>query len=107
MAWLTKLLARARLSRESDVRRPVNRLPPQANGWAKQPQITQNFEQDSWSRPTAPKEVFPRVRGNELRESVTVMIATSYSTMLLIFAVGAGTVITYVLLVHKFLGKAK
>lgn len=35
------------------------------------------------------------------------MIATSYSTMLLIFAVGAGLVIAYVLLVHKFLGKAK
>lgn len=35
------------------------------------------------------------------------MIATSYPTMLLIFAVGAGIIVTYVLLVHKFLGKAK
>jgi hypothetical protein len=36
-----------------------------------------------------------------------IMIATSYSTMLLIFAISSGIVITYVLLVHKFLGKAK
>jgi hypothetical protein len=47
------------------------------------------------------------VRGTELRQHVMIMIATSYSTMLLIFAIGSGIVITYVLLVHKFLGKAK
>lgn len=35
------------------------------------------------------------------------MIATSYSTMLVIFAVGSGLVVGYVLIVHKFLGKAK
>ncbi len=51
-------------------------------------------------------EVFFRVRGNELRKPVTIMIATSYPT-LLIFAVGSGIIVTYVLLVHKFLGKAK
>lgn len=35
------------------------------------------------------------------------MIATTYPTMLVIFAAGAGVVVSYVLLVHKFLGKAK
>lgn len=89
------------------MRRPINRLPLTANGWAKLPQIVWNFGQDSWSRPTAPTEVFSRVRDNEPREPVTIMIATSYPTMLLIFAVGAGIIVTYVLLVHKFLGKAK
>jgi len=35
------------------------------------------------------------------------MIATSFPTMFLIFAVGSGLVVTYVLLVHKFLRNAK
>ncbi len=35
------------------------------------------------------------------------MLATSYPTMLLIFAVASGLVIAYVLVVHRFLGKAK
>lgn len=51
--------------------------------------------------------MFSRVRGNEPRKPVTIMIATTYPTMLLIFAVGSGIIVTYVLLVHKFLGKAK
>jgi len=36
-----------------------------------------------------------------------IMMATISASVLLIFAVAAGIVITFVLTVHKFLGKAK
>ncbi len=35
------------------------------------------------------------------------MIATSFATMFLVFAVASGIVVSYLLIVHKFLDKAK
>ena len=61
------------------------------------------------------KEVFavgeivsPAVRRDErCRYATKQMIATSGLTMFVVFAVGAGIVTGYVLLVHKFLRKAR
>jgi hypothetical protein len=51
--------------------------------------------------------LFPHSHASSVRMTQKTMIATSFPTMFLIFAVGSGLVVSYVLLVHKFLGKAK
>lgn len=49
----------------------------------------------------------PHLRALSVRMTPKTMIATTFPTMFLIFTVGSGLVIGYVLLVHKFLRNAK